>query len=111
MVMWDEIFFEVAKAYPDVVVDRNWWMRSPPVVLKPQTLDVVVATNLHADILSDLAAALAGPRHRTDCQSQSRRRFPSCSSPSMVRPSISRVKASPTHCHVLDRGTDAGTSW
>ena len=29
-------------------------------VLKPQTLDTMVATNLHADILSDLAAALAG---------------------------------------------------
>jgi tartrate dehydrogenase/decarboxylase/D-malate dehydrogenase len=29
-------------------------------VLKPQTLDVVVASNLHDDILSDLAAALAG---------------------------------------------------
>ena len=29
-------------------------------VLKPETLDVVVATNLHADILSDLAAALSG---------------------------------------------------
>ena len=29
-------------------------------VMKPETLDTVVATNLHADILSDLAAALAG---------------------------------------------------
>ena len=29
-------------------------------VLKPQSLDVMVATNLHADILSDLAAALSG---------------------------------------------------
>ena len=29
-------------------------------VLKPTTIDIVVATNLHADILSDLAAALAG---------------------------------------------------
>jgi tartrate dehydrogenase/decarboxylase / D-malate dehydrogenase len=29
-------------------------------VLKPETLDTIVATNLHADILSDLAAALAG---------------------------------------------------
>ena len=28
--------------------------------MKPQTLDTIVATNLHADILSDLAAALAG---------------------------------------------------
>src|SRR5262249_30466521 len=29
-------------------------------VLKPGTLDTIVATNLHADILSDLAAALSG---------------------------------------------------
>jgi tartrate dehydrogenase/decarboxylase/D-malate dehydrogenase len=28
--------------------------------LKPETLDTIVATNLHADVLSDLAAALAG---------------------------------------------------
>ena len=28
--------------------------------MRPQTLDTIVATNLHADILSDLAAALAG---------------------------------------------------
>jgi tartrate dehydrogenase/decarboxylase/D-malate dehydrogenase len=28
--------------------------------LKPQSLDTIVATNLHADVLSDLAAALAG---------------------------------------------------
>jgi tartrate dehydrogenase/decarboxylase/D-malate dehydrogenase len=29
-------------------------------VLKPATIDVMVASNLHADILSDLAAALSG---------------------------------------------------
>ena len=29
-------------------------------VLDPRSIDVVVATNLHADILSDLAAALSG---------------------------------------------------
>jgi tartrate dehydrogenase/decarboxylase/D-malate dehydrogenase len=29
-------------------------------VMRPQTLDTIVATNLHADVLSDLAAALAG---------------------------------------------------
>ncbi len=29
-------------------------------VLQPQTLDTIVTTNVHADILSDLAAALAG---------------------------------------------------
>src|SRR5476651_1067890 len=61
MVMWDEIFFEVAKDYPDVKVDRELVdAMTTRMVLKPATLDVMVATNLHADILSDLAAALAG---------------------------------------------------
>jgi tartrate dehydrogenase/decarboxylase/D-malate dehydrogenase len=61
MVMWDEIFFEVAKAYPDVKFDRELVDAvTTRMVLKPQTLDVLVATNLHADILSDLAAALSG---------------------------------------------------
>src|SRR3546814_5619983 len=30
------------------------------IVLKPESLDTIVATNLHADVLSDLAAALSG---------------------------------------------------
>jgi len=61
MVMWDEIFFEVAKGYPDVEIDRELVDAvTTRMVLKPQTLDVLVATNLHADILSDLAAALSG---------------------------------------------------
>jgi tartrate dehydrogenase/decarboxylase / D-malate dehydrogenase len=61
MVMWDEIFFEVAKDYPDVKFDRELVdAATTRMVLKPQTLDVLVATNLHADILSDLAAALSG---------------------------------------------------
>jgi tartrate dehydrogenase/decarboxylase/D-malate dehydrogenase len=61
MVMWDEIFFEVSKAYPDVKIDRELVDAvTTRMVLKPQTLDVLVATNLHADILSDLAAALSG---------------------------------------------------
>jgi tartrate dehydrogenase/decarboxylase/D-malate dehydrogenase len=61
MVMWDEIFFEVAKSYPDVRFDRELVDAvTTRMVLKPRTLDVLVATNLHADILSDLAAALSG---------------------------------------------------
>jgi tartrate dehydrogenase/decarboxylase/D-malate dehydrogenase len=61
MVMWDEIFFEVAKAFPDVKTDRELVdAMTTRMVLKPHTLDVMVATNLHADILSDLAAALSG---------------------------------------------------
>ncbi|HET9403589.1 MAG TPA: tartrate dehydrogenase, partial [Burkholderiales bacterium] len=61
MVMWDEIFYEVAKDYPDVGTQRVLVDAvTTLMVLKPQTLDTFVATNLHADILSDLAAALSG---------------------------------------------------
>jgi tartrate dehydrogenase/decarboxylase/D-malate dehydrogenase len=61
MVMWDEIFAEVAKEFPEVKTDRELVdAMTTRMVLKPHTLDVMVATNLHADILSDLAAALAG---------------------------------------------------
>lgn len=61
MVMWDEIAAEVAQAYPDVTWNRELVdAMTTRMVLKPKTVDVVVATNLHADILSDLAAALAG---------------------------------------------------
>lgn len=61
MVMWDEIAAEVAAEFPDVTWDKMlvdaMTMR---MVIKPGSIDTVVATNLHADILSDLAAALAG---------------------------------------------------
>jgi tartrate dehydrogenase/decarboxylase / D-malate dehydrogenase len=61
MVMWDEIAIEIAAEFKDVTWDKMlvdaMTMR---MVMKPETLDTVVATNLHADVLSDLAAALAG---------------------------------------------------
>ena len=61
MVLWDEVFFEISRDYPDVATDRElvdaMTMR---MVNRPGSLDTIVATNLHADILSDLAAALAG---------------------------------------------------
>ena len=61
MVLWDEIFYEVAKDFPDVKIDKELVDAvTTRMVLKPGTLDVIVATNLHADILSDLAGALAG---------------------------------------------------
>jgi tartrate dehydrogenase/decarboxylase/D-malate dehydrogenase len=61
MVLWDEIFFEVAKDYPDVTITRELVDAiTTRMVLKPHMLDVIVATNLHADIISDLAAALSG---------------------------------------------------
>jgi tartrate dehydrogenase/decarboxylase/D-malate dehydrogenase len=61
MVLWDEIFYEVAKKYPDVKTNRVLVDAATTLmVLKPETLDTIVASNLHADILSDLAAALSG---------------------------------------------------
>jgi len=61
MVMWDAIAAEVGKDFPDVTVDKMLVdAMTVRMVLKPESLDTIVATNLHADILSDLAAALAG---------------------------------------------------
>lgn len=61
MVLWDDVFKRVAKDYPDVetesvLVDAM----SAKFVLRPEDLSVVVASNLNADILSDLGSALAG---------------------------------------------------
>jgi tartrate dehydrogenase/decarboxylase/D-malate dehydrogenase len=61
MVLWDEVFTRVARDYPDVetesvLVDAM----AAKFVLRPEDLSVVVASNLHADILSDLGSALAG---------------------------------------------------
>ena len=61
MVMWDEIAAQVASEFPDVKWDKELVdAATARMVNKPATLDTIVATNLHADILSDLAAALAG---------------------------------------------------
>jgi len=83
MVLWDEVAAEVALEFPDVTWDKMlvdaMTMR---MTLKPETMDTIVATNLHADILSDLAGALAGslgvaPTANIDPQ----RRFPSMFEP------------------------------
>jgi tartrate dehydrogenase/decarboxylase/D-malate dehydrogenase len=83
MVLWDEIFHEVARAFPDVRTDRVLVdAMTTRMVLKPAAIDTVVASNLHADILSDLAAALSGslgiaPTANLDPE----RRFPSMFEP------------------------------
>jgi tartrate dehydrogenase/decarboxylase/D-malate dehydrogenase len=60
-VLWDEVVAEVAADHPDVefesvLVDAA----AARFVLDPASFDVVLGSNLHADILSDLAGALAG---------------------------------------------------
>jgi len=61
MVLWDEVAVSVAKDFPDVSWDKMLVdAMTVRMVLEPKSLDTIVASNLHADILSDLAAALAG---------------------------------------------------
>jgi tartrate dehydrogenase/decarboxylase/D-malate dehydrogenase len=61
MVMWDEVANQVAKEFPDVKWDKEMVdAATARMVNRPASLDTILATNLHADILSDLAAALAG---------------------------------------------------
>lgn len=83
MVMWDQIAAEVAADFPDVRWDKELVdAMTARMVNRPASIDTVVATNLHADILSDLAAALAGslgiaPTGNIDPQ----RRYPSMFEP------------------------------
>src|SRR4029077_5248748 len=83
MVMWDEIAAAVAGEFPEVTWDKMLVdAMTVRMTLKPRSLDTIVATNLHADILSDLAGALAGslgvaPTANIDPE----RRFPSMFEP------------------------------
>jgi len=61
MVMWDEIAVQISQEFPGVTWDKELVDAcTARMVNRPATLDTLVATNLHADVLSDLAAALAG---------------------------------------------------
>jgi len=61
MTLWDDIFAECAKRHPNVETE-SWLVDAATIrfVLHPESLDVVVASNLFADILTDLAGALSG---------------------------------------------------
>ena len=61
MPYWDERVDAMAGAYPDVEVDRfHIDILAANFVLRPEIFDVVVASNLFGDILSDLAPACTG---------------------------------------------------
>jgi tartrate dehydrogenase/decarboxylase/D-malate dehydrogenase len=83
MVLWDEVFERVAGDYPDVqtesvLVDAM----SAKFILHPEDLSVVVASNLNADILSDLGSALAGSLGvASSANFNPERRFPSMFEP------------------------------
>jgi tartrate dehydrogenase/decarboxylase/D-malate dehydrogenase len=61
MVLWDETFDRVRQEYPDVATEQ--WLvdaMAARFVLRPETLEVVVGSNLFGDILSDLGSAIGG---------------------------------------------------
>lgn len=61
MVFWDEVTRELAAEYPDVTVSQmHIDAMAAKMVMAPQDLDVIVASNLFGDILTDLGAAIQG---------------------------------------------------
>ncbi|OGN82232.1 MAG: tartrate dehydrogenase [Chloroflexi bacterium GWC2_73_18] len=61
MVFWDEVIAEVGRDYPDVeLTSYHVDALAARMVTAPGTLDVVVASNLFGDILTDLGGALQG---------------------------------------------------
>ena len=61
MVFWDEVFGQVAADYPDIVNEQQLIdSLTARFVSKPESLDVIVASNLFGDILTDLGAAVSG---------------------------------------------------
>jgi tartrate dehydrogenase/decarboxylase/D-malate dehydrogenase len=61
MVFWDEVTREVAADYPEVTVSHmHIDAMAAKMVMAPQDLDVIVASNLFGDILTDLGAAIQG---------------------------------------------------
>ncbi len=61
MVLWDRIFKEVSSRYPDIQTESKLIDAAcMDVVRNPKGYDIIVASNLFADILSDLTAAVTG---------------------------------------------------
>ena len=61
MVLWDTVVDEVRKDYPNVAFKKyHVDALAARMVTHPQTLDVIVASNLFGDILTDLGAAISG---------------------------------------------------
>ena len=83
MPFWDEVVAEVTAEYPSVRVDKRLIdALAAELVLRPSEFDVIVASNLYGDILSDLAAAIVGSLGiAASANLNPERRFPSMFEP------------------------------
>lgn len=81
--LWDEVFTEVAQDYPDIETEQLLVDAAAMFMVRdPARFDVVVASNLYADILTDLGAALMGGMGLAPSASLNpERRFPSTFEP------------------------------
>ena len=113
MVMWDEIAEEVSAEFPDVTWDKMLVdAMTVRMTLQPESLDTIVATNLHADILSDLAGArpaASGLRQPPILipKAGSRR----CLNQSMGQPLTLPAKVSPTRWRLFGAQHKCWTIW
>ena len=82
-VLWDDVLEEIAPQFPDVTTDKQHAdAAAMNLVRRPESFDVIVASNLFGDILTDLAGTIAGglglaPSTNTNPE----RRFPSMFEP------------------------------
>jgi tartrate dehydrogenase/decarboxylase/D-malate dehydrogenase len=61
MVLWDEVVADVAREFPDVKLQKyHVDALCARMVTHPHTLDVIVASNLFGDILTDIGSAISG---------------------------------------------------
>lgn len=98
MPWWDKRADDVAKDYPEVTLDKQHIdILTARFVLQPGRFDVVAATNLFGDILSDLGPATTGTIGLAPSANLNPdRNFPRCSSPCMARRPTSTARTSPT---------------
>ncbi len=93
--LFHKVFDEIAAEYPDI--ENEHWIvdiGSAKLADTPEAFDVIVLPNLYGDILSDVAAQIAGSVGLAGL-GQHRRHVPRCSKPSTARRRDARARTSP----------------
>lgn len=92
MVFWDEIFAQVADDYPDLAHEQQLVdSLAARFISRPESLDVIVASNLFGDILTDLGAAISGSMGLAPAPTST----PSGAIPASFRPFTAPPRTSP----------------